>query len=137
MRDLESAHRIEQSIQAREEIGALANTTATDTALIDAYKSMAADLALQGNAKSAVSLTVMAMEIGNAQRKQVELDLKARAQQTKDAALRLARDKFEYDAARKAMEQAALIKGIQSDTSLDDDAKILKVREALFGEVPL
>ena len=64
------------------------------------------------------------------------LTLNERAQQTKDEALRLAREKFEYDAAKRAMEQAALIKGIQADNALDDDAKIQKVREALFGEVP-
>lgn len=136
MREDESAHRIEQAVQARDEIGALANTAAADAALVDAYKSLAADLALKGNASDAVKYTVMAMEIGNAQRKAAELDLKRRAQETKDEQLKLARDRFEYDAARKAMEHAALIKGVQADTSLDDDAKILKVREALFGEVP-
>jgi|GEM_PF-2009591 len=46
MRGLESAHRIEQAVQARDEIGALAHTTATDAALIDAYKSMAAEAAV-------------------------------------------------------------------------------------------
>jgi len=100
MRGLESAHRIEQAVQARDEIGALAHTTATDAALIDAYKSMAADLALNGNAKDAVSLTVMAMDIGAAQRKAAELELKARAQETRDEALKLAREKFEAAEAR-------------------------------------
>ncbi len=108
MRELESAHRIEQAVQARDEIGALAHTTATDAALIDAYKSMAADLALRGDAKSAVSLTVMAMEIGSAQRKTCELELKARAQQTKDEQLKLAREKFEAAEARIAATRKTL-----------------------------
>lgn len=94
MRSHESAYRIEQAVTARDEIGALAGTAAADSALIDAYKSLAADLALKGNAADAVKYTVMAMSIGEAQRKQDELNLKARAQETKDAALKLAQDKF-------------------------------------------
>lgn len=62
-----------------------------------------------------------------------ELDLKAKAQATKDNQLKLAREKFEFDAAKKAMELAAEIKGIAADDGLDDDEKIQKVREALFG----
>jgi len=52
---------------------------------------------------------------------------------TKDEQLRLAREKFEYDAAKKAMELAAEIKTVAADDALDDDEKIQKVREALFG----
>ena len=100
MREQESAHRLEQAITAREEIGTLASTVATDAALIDAYKTLAADLALKGNATDAVKFTVMAMELGNGQRKQIELELKGRAQHTKDEALRLAREKFEAAEAR-------------------------------------
>ena len=62
-----------------------------------------------------------------------ELELKDRAQKTKDETLRLAREKFEYDAAKKAMELAAEIKTVAADDALDDDEKIRKVREALFG----
>lgn len=108
MRQDESAHRIEQAVQARDEIGALAHTAAADAALIDAYKSLAADLALKGNASDAVKYTVMAMEIGNAQRKAAELELKARAQETKDAQLRLAREKFEAAEARIAATRKAV-----------------------------
>ena len=107
MRQDESARRIEQAVAARDEIGALAGTAAADAALIDAYKSLAADLALKGNASDAVKYTVMAMEIGNAQRKAAELELKARAQETKDAQLRLAREKFEAAEIRlKAVREA-------------------------------
>lgn len=127
MREDESAHRIEQAVQARDEIGALAHTTATDAALIDAYKSMAADLALKGDAKSAVSLTVMAMEIGNAQRKQVELELKARAQETKDEALKLAREKFE--AAEARLNKA---KEIVGDGKLSDAERTVRIKQ-IFG----
>lgn len=127
MRDDESAHRIEQSITARDEIGALANTAAADSALVDAYKSMAADLALKGNAADAVKYTVMAMEIGNAQRKTAELDLKRRAQETKDAQLRLAREKFEAAEARLSK-----AKEIVGDGKLSDAERTARMKE-IFG----
>lgn len=127
MREDESAHRIEQAVQARDEIGQLANTAAADSALVDAYKSMAADLALKGNAADAVKYTVMAMEIGNAQRKAAELELKARAQETKDAQLRLAREKFEAAEARLAS-----AKEVVSDAKLTDAERTAKIRE-IFG----
>lgn len=79
MRSQESAHRLEQAITAREEIGTLASTVATDAALIDAYKTLAADLALKGNAADAVKFTAMAMELGGSQAKLIELRLRERA----------------------------------------------------------
>jgi hypothetical protein len=127
MRQDESARRIEQAVTARDEIGALAGTAAADAALIDAYKSLAADLALKGNAADAVKYTVMAMEIGNAQRKAAELELKARAQETKDAQLRLAREKFEAAEARLAE-----AKDVVSDAKLTDAERTAKIRE-IFG----
>lgn len=127
MRQDESAHRIEQAVQARDEIGALAHTAAADAALIDAYKSLAADLALKGNASDAVKYTVMAMEIGNAQRKAAELELKARAQETKDAQLRLAREKFE--AAERRLNAA---KEVVSDSKLTDAERTARMKE-IFG----
>ena len=127
MREDESAHRVEQAITARDEIGALANTTATDAALIDAYKSLAADLALKGNAADAVKYTVMAMEIGNAQRKAAELDLKRRAQETKDEALKLSREKFE--AAERRLNAA---KEVVSDSKLTDAERTARMKE-IFG----
>jgi len=127
MRQDESARRIEQAVTARDEIGALAGTAAADAALIDAYKSLAADLALKGNASDAVKYTVMAMEIGNAQRKAAELELKARAQETKDAQLRLAREKFEAAEARLAE-----AKDVVSDAKLTDAERTAKIRE-IFG----
>lgn len=62
-----------------------------------------------------------------------EVDLKTAAERRKDEELALAREKFEYDAAKKAMAFAAEIKTVSADDSLDDDEKIAKVRQALFG----
>jgi len=95
MRRDESAHKVEQAIIARDEIGTLAATVSTDRRLIDAYKSMAAELALRGDAQGAVRITQMAMDIAAGQAKARELELKAKAQETKDEALRLQREKFE------------------------------------------
>lgn len=81
MRSQESAHRLDQALIARAEIGALAGTTATNDKLISAYKSMAADLALQGNAQEAIRLTTMAMSLAAQQTAQAELALKERGQE--------------------------------------------------------
>ena len=83
--------------------------------------------------KASASLsTSFAQIIGSVLDRQ-KLRLTERAQQTKEDQLRLAREKFEFDAAKKAMELAAEIKDVAGDDSLDDDEKIAKVREALFG----
>jgi hypothetical protein len=104
MREQESAHRLEQAIIARDEVGVMAASAGqSDSALIECYKTMAADLALrQGDAKTAYTYTAMAMDLAAAQTKKVEVELKARAQTTKDEALRLAREKFEAAEARIA-----------------------------------
>lgn len=49
------------------------------------------------------------------------------------AQLELDRDKFQFDAASKAMEHAAKIKVIASDTSLSSRERVERVRETLFG----
>ena len=56
------------------------------------------------------------------------------AQETKEEALQLAREKFEFDAAKAALKNAEQIKGIFQDNTLDTDAKILATRKALFGD---
>ena len=108
MRKNESAHRVEQALTASAEIGALAGTVSADGKLIDAYKSLAADFALKGNAADAVRFTQMAMALAAQQTKQAEIDLKRRAQQTKDEQLALAREKFEASEARLASVRDAL-----------------------------
>jgi hypothetical protein len=104
MREMESAHRIEQAITARDEAGALAAAACPDDpALIAAYKALAADLALRnGDAAAAAAFTKMALDIAAQQTKSAELALKSRAQGTKDETLRLARQKFEAAEARIA-----------------------------------
>ena len=62
-----------------------------------------------------------------AAQKAEELALKGRAQQTKDEALKLAREKFEAAERRESAAKAAL-----GDTKLTDEAKIAKMKE-IFG----
>ncbi len=104
MRDMESGHRLEQSIVARAEVGALAASAGQcDSDLIECYKTLAADIAMRdGDAKTAYLYTSMAMDLAAAQLKRREIELKARAQDTKDDTLRLAREKFEAAEARIA-----------------------------------
>ena len=102
MRSLESAHRIEQAIQAREEIGALAGTAAASDRLIEAYQSLAAELALKGNAPDAVRLTSMAMQLAAQQTAAAELAIKRQRLGQQQDALRLAREKFEAAEAKIA-----------------------------------
>ncbi len=136
LRQCESAHRLESAIMAREEIGALAGAVPAHERLIEAYQSMAAELALKGNASDAVRLTQMAMQLAASQVAAAELEIKKRRLSQQQDALALARDKFETDAAKAAVAHVARIRDIQADNSLDADAKILAVRGALFGEVP-
>jgi hypothetical protein len=134
MRAEESAHRLEQAATAAAEAAALAKTKTSDEAQIAAYKAMATELALRtGSAKEAEKFINMAGALADKRLKAAELKLKARAQETKDEQLKLAREKFEFDAAKAAMDKATEIKSISADDSLAADEKIAKVRAALFG----
>lgn len=134
MRAEESAHRLEQAATAAAEAAALAKTKTSDEAQIAAYKAMATELALRtGSADEAAKFVNMAAALSERRLRARELDIKARAQETKDEQLKLAREKFEFDAAKAAMDKAAEIKSISADDSLAADEKIAKVRAALFG----
>ena len=136
MRKQESGHRIEEAVAARDEAGELAATVTKDDTLIDAFKSMASMLAMKNNAGEAVKFTKMALALAAAQTKTRELELKAAAQKTKDDALSLSREKFEFSAAKEAIKFADTIKSIVADTSLTDDERINAVRKTLFGALP-
>lgn len=127
MRESEAAHRVEEAITARTEVGALAGAVAQDAALIDAYKSLAADLAMRGNAADAVRYTRMALALAEQRTRTRELELKAAAQATRDDALRLAREKFE--AAESRLNQ---IQNTVADAHLSDADRTAKLKE-IFG----
>ena len=83
--------------------------------------------------KASASLSTSFAQIIGSMLDRQKLRLTERAQATKEDQLKLAREKFEFDAAKKAMELAAEIKDVAGDDSLDDDAKIQMVRKARFG----
>ena len=134
MREDEHEHRMGQAAIAAAEATALGGRCTEDEALIPAFKALATDVALTtGDAKTASAFVNSAMAIKDRLQKEQELALKSAAQSTKDEQLKLAREKFEFDAAKAAMEKAAEIKTISADDALAADEKIAKVRAALFG----
>lgn len=100
MRAQDSARRIERALAARDEAGALVAAKTDDAETIAAYKAMAQELALDGHAEEALLYTRMALDIAAQATKAQEIALKAAAQETKDAQLKLAREKFEAAEAR-------------------------------------
>lgn len=134
MRGEESERRLAQARIAALEAGELAKTMGLkDETAIKAYKSLAAEFALKSDSKTANRFMQMAMALRDRQLRSREVELKDAAQSTKDEQLKLAREKFEFDAAKAAMEKAAEIKTISADDALAADEKIAKVRAALFG----
>ena len=134
MREEEHEHRMGQAAIAAAEAAARGGRCTKDEALIQAFKALATDVALTtGDAKTASAFVNSAMAIKDRLQKEQELALKSAARSTKDEQRKLAREKFEFDAAKAAMEKAAEIKTISADDALAADEKIAKVRAALFG----
>ncbi|MDO5320328.1 MAG: hypothetical protein Q4G65_17000 [bacterium] len=105
----------------------------TDATAAEAFRALSVNAAMDGDDKGAALYALTAARFKSANIKSGEFALRERAQATKEEQLRLEREKFEYNAAKKAMEFAAEIKTVAADDGLDDDEKIQKVREALFG----
>ena len=130
MRKEESAHRLEQAATAAAEAAALAKTKTSDDALIAAYKAMGAELALRtGSAGEAGKFVQMAGALADRRLRAEELKLKARAQQTKDETLRLAREKFEAAEKRLAAVQDAVKSAKASGGGLSEET-LRKIEEA-------
>lgn len=128
MRKEESAHRLEQAATAAAEAAALAKTKTSDDALIAAYKAMGAELALRtGSAGEAGKFVQMAGALADRRLRAEELKLKARAQETKDETLRLAREKFE--AAEKRL---SAVQGAVDAPQLTDAERVAKIK-GIFG----
>lgn len=86
MAEKESAHRVRQSRETREEIGKLAETSALDAELVAAYKSMGAKAALLGNKAEAVALTKMALGLADRQVDAAKLERELAAERRARAA---------------------------------------------------
>ena len=130
MRKEESAHRLEQAATAAAEAAALAKTKTSDDALIAAYKAMGAELALRtGSAGEAGKFVQMAGALADRRLRAEELKLKARAQETKDETLRLAREKFEAAEKRLAAVQDAVKSAKARGGGLSEET-LRKIEEA-------
>ena len=110
MRKLEGARRVELALTARSEAGELAALAAPDDqAMIDAYKSLAADMALRCNdSETALTYTKMALAIGE--------------QRLKRQALELSRDKFEA-AEKRLVATADAVKQLDASGGLSPEAR--------------
>ncbi len=64
------------------------------------------------------------------------LVLKARDQDMSEKELALARDKFEFDAAKAALAKLPELRRIAGDRDLDEDQKLQAVRRRMFGQDP-
>ena len=129
MRSQESAHRLEQAKTAALEAAALAKGVAlSDTETEEAYKRMAVELALRtGSAKEAQRFIEMATSLADRRLKRDELSLKERAQETKDSALALAREKFEAAERRENAAKAAV-----TDAKLTEAERLARLKE-IYG----
>ena len=103
---------------------ASANPGQFDQATIDALKQKSFELSISPGADPR---NVKAL---------FSLVLKARAQDLDQQQLSLDREKFEFDAAKRALAELPALKQIAADQSLDDGAKLLAVRQRLFGVTP-
>ena len=122
MRSQETSRRLADARAAQAEAGALAEAGGVeDEALAATLKALASDIVLRtgdvGDATALIKAAVALRESG-----------------TRSEALRLSRDKFEFDASKAALSQLELLRGVAADASLDEDAKIAAVRRALFGK---
>ena len=111
----EAAHRVKQAVDARKEIGELAETAALDAELVAAYKSMGAKAALLGNKAEAVALTKMALGLA---------DLQVKAE-----CVKLQREKFEASERRLQAVRDALAAPKSADGGLSPET-LKKIEEA-------
>lgn len=112
-----------RAVKTAEEVAtaAKARPGQLDSATIDALKQKAFELAISPGADPDAVKSVFS------------LVLKARDQDLDAQKLKLDWEKFSFDAAKRAMEEAAKIKTIATDSKLDSDGKIAAVRQLLFG----
>lgn len=99
----------------------------------DMMTALSVDAASKGNDEAAKILADSAAKYHAAALGAQKLRLDEKRQRTAEEQLRLAREKFEFDAAKAAMEKASQIKAVAGDDSLGADEKIARVRAALFG----
>ena len=115
-----------QAVSTADEISkaALAKPGNFDTATIDALKQKAFELSISPLADP--------RDVKNL----FGLVLKARDQEIDAQQLSLARDKFQFDAAKAALAKLADLREIANNKGLSDEAKLTQARLKLFGDIP-
>ena len=128
MRKADAARRIDKIAQSVAEAQDVADRAGIKAAVfVETLKTLAIDRAMGGDDKAATSLASAAASIWDRAQKEKELELKAAGQATKDAALRLAREKFEAAERRENAAKAAV-----ADNKLSDEERMAKLRE-IYG----
>ena len=128
MRRADAARRIERMAQSVAEAQGVADRAGIRSAVfVETLKTLAVDRAMTGDDKAASGFATAAAAIWDRAQRERELELRAAAQATKDAALKLAREKFEAAERRESAARSAL-----GDTRLTDADKIAKMKE-IFG----
>jgi hypothetical protein len=128
MRGQESERRLAQARIAALEADELAKSIGLkDGTAIAAYKSLAAEFALKSDAKTANRFMQLAMALRDRELHAADIDLKERSQKTKDAQLKLAREKFE--AAEKRLNA---VQGAVDAPQLTDAERVAKIK-SIFG----
>jgi len=128
MRRADSQRRIEKIAESVAEAQSVADKAGIKSkTFIETMKTLAIDCAISGDNKSATALAAAAASIWDRAQRDKELELKDRAQETKDAALALAREKFE--AAEKRLNA---VKNAVGTEDITDAERVAKVR-SIFG----
>lgn len=128
MRKADADRRIEKMAAAVAEAQQVADKAAIkDKVFIETLKTLAIDRAMGGDDKSATALAGAAATIWDRAQKRTELELKERAQNTRDEQLRLAREKFE--AAEKRLNA---VQGAVDAPQLTDAERVAKIK-SIFG----
>ena len=109
--------------------GDLARAAVDDATAAEAYKALSVDAAMGGDAKAAALYAQAANAFRDRAQRAEELKLKADAQKTRDDQLRLAREKFEEEAARRT---AAEARAEKAEAEAEDlKAKVGELEKAL------
>ena len=130
MRCAERVRLVAQVASSGQTAGDMARETIDDATAAEAYKGLSVDAAMSGDAKTAALYAQAASAFRDRAQKAEELRLKAAAQQTKDDALRLAREKFE--AAEKRLERVAEIADAARGGKVDP-AKVADEIDRILG----
>lgn len=128
MRGQESERRLAQARIAAMEVDDLSKGVGLkDETAIRAYKSLAAEIALKGDAKTASSFLRMAMDLVDRQLHSAEVDLKTKDLARKDEELKIAQEKLKIEQAKNAKAADAA-----TDEKLTDAERVEKIK-GIFG----